>query len=1214
MKRERMKIKVFCIAFVLVLALGGLVVLPSQEAKTAGSSFSGGDGSAVNPYLIENVDDLQAMNNDRSAYYALNNSIDLTGFNWSNWGDGAGFLPIGNQTHPFTGNLDGRGHTITGLYINRPTTDYVGLFGYITGNTISNMTILNVAVTGSNNVGGLAGFNTGPISNSSVSGTVSGNENVGGLMGYNSNHGTVTCSYATGTVIGIYYVGGLVGRNNGAASNSYATGRVSGNNSVSGLVGENYGAVSNSYATGSVSGNNSVGGLMGENYGTVSDSYATGSISGSYQVGGLVGYNWEGAASKSYATGRVSGNNSVGGLVGRNWEGSITNCYAKGTVSGTNYGGGLVGSNEGSTVSNSYATGNVEGNWYVGGLMGYNSNHGTVTGSYATGTVSGTGYGGGLVGYNWDSTASNSYATGRVSGNNNVGGLVGYNWNGTVTNSYAAGAVSGDYGGGLVGLNYYGTVTNSYATGRVSGNNSVGGLVGSNTGTVTDSFWDTQTSNQPISDGGKGKTTSEMKTIATFAAANWDIQGNETNLNDGYPYLSGQLPGNSPVWYISPKPTSTPTPTVKPPATSCPNPGVPTSPSPANVSSPRVPLNTSVLDWSDCSNASYYDVYWDTNASSLFYATSNNSNVSLPTLSSNTTYYWKIVARNDCGNYSNSSIWHFTTECAVPITPLNPSPENGSTCIPLNTSLGFSSLSSNNTADYYQFYLGKNSSALQLVGNFNFSQVLSSGGCNIANLSYNTTYYWKVVANNSCGTNNSSAIWRFTTLGYPATPTTPYPSNGSTGVPVNVTLDWKDCANAVSYYVCYGTSSDLSNGICAYTNNSSYQLPDLPYATTFFWRVMSVNNCNSNTSEIWSFTTHEPSMINIGGTNTSWNISKGIVQQVVNISSADNTIRVKILAGTKVLGHDGQPLDSIDLMASDVYPLPDGNRRVLAAFDCGPNGATFNPGIQITVKYDPSKIPSGMNESKLVVAFYNGTAAKWEYLSGIVNAGADTITFTTTHFTIFTVQTPPIEQKSAWLAIILIIFFAAAVLGVVGFLYMKYKRNAGRKTHSKEQEGSDKNTGNNNKPNRLQLSPRKTVFAKVFQRPPKSTNKKTLQPRVTRSEVTHKQWKPSLLTISVVAIVIIIIIVIVCMAYSVVALMHQGTSISISPTYIGMAVASLVLGVLGISLLAIVFRVLGMEHAKKPGAKGYGMTVAGFALGIIWAIVSVVGIVLTIMS
>jgi len=98
--------------------------------------------------------------------------------------------------------------------------------------------------------------------------------------------------------------------------------------------------------------------------------------------------------------------------------------------------------------------------------------------------------------------------------------------------------VTGEAGvGGLVGGNYVGVVSNSYSTGSVTGNSSVGGLVGARLyGTVSDSFWDTETSEQPTSDGGTGKNTTEMQDIATFTGADWNIiaVANSSTRNPSY--------------------------------------------------------------------------------------------------------------------------------------------------------------------------------------------------------------------------------------------------------------------------------------------------------------------------------------------------------------------------------------------------------------------------------------------------------------------------------------------------------------------------------------------------------------------------------------------------------------------------------------------------------------------------------------------------------
>jgi hypothetical protein len=129
-------------------------------------------------------------------------------------------------------------------------------------------------VSGQQAVGGLVGNNDGGIDNAMIrksyaTGDVFGDGDdgeVGGLVG--DNFGKVATSYATGNVTGTEEVGGLVGFNDGGGeiSESYATGNVSGENLVGGLVGATYsGIVNESYATGTVTGNSDTGGLVGSN-------------------------------------------------------------------------------------------------------------------------------------------------------------------------------------------------------------------------------------------------------------------------------------------------------------------------------------------------------------------------------------------------------------------------------------------------------------------------------------------------------------------------------------------------------------------------------------------------------------------------------------------------------------------------------------------------------------------------------------------------------------------------------------------------------------------------------------------------------------------------------------------------------------------------------------------------------------------------------------
>ena len=522
----------------------------SAFSHTSGTVILGTDTSATPTYysVILNVTQLQNISDGLAGNYVLGANIDASAT--SGWNGGLGFSPIGpDDITQFTGTFDGLGHTITGLTINSTSQNYVGLFGYVgSGGAISNVGLVGGSVSSNEfgwAIGGLVGFNDGTVTQSYATGAVSGSDMgwaIGGLVGYNNN-GMVTSSYATGAVSGgSSDIGGLVGWNLGTVTSSYATGTVSGGLGLGGLVGFNKGTITESYATGAVLGDSILGGLVGESSGTIIQCHATGAVSGSatgWTIGGLVGSIFDGTVTQSYATGAVSGDSEVGGLAGES-SGTIVQSYATGAVSGTSQVGGLVGANTINVetlatyglIDQSYATGAVSGDVEVGGLVGANS--GMVIQSYATGAVSGSSQVGGLVGSIFDGTVTQSYATGAVSGDSEVGGLAGES-SGTIVQSYATGAVSGtSQVGGLVGANtmdisdgmetrtYYGSIDQSYATGAVSGTSNVGGLLGFNgDASVSSSYWDTTTSGQALSAGGTGKTTAEMKSLATYAG--WDI-------------------------------------------------------------------------------------------------------------------------------------------------------------------------------------------------------------------------------------------------------------------------------------------------------------------------------------------------------------------------------------------------------------------------------------------------------------------------------------------------------------------------------------------------------------------------------------------------------------------------------------------------------------------------------------------------------------------
>ena len=179
-------------------------------------------------YNVTSDKALQAINRNsttRGWDYRLVVDVDANGTDqWNGDSNPNGFDPIGESSSgdEFTGTFDGDGHTISDLYIDRGSTDYVGLFGYVDGGTVEDVGVENVDITGNNDVGGLVGQNSpGNINDSYASGDVSGSKEVGGLVGYNVFDAAVTESYATGDVSGTDLVGGFAGSNYGTVSDSY---------------------------------------------------------------------------------------------------------------------------------------------------------------------------------------------------------------------------------------------------------------------------------------------------------------------------------------------------------------------------------------------------------------------------------------------------------------------------------------------------------------------------------------------------------------------------------------------------------------------------------------------------------------------------------------------------------------------------------------------------------------------------------------------------------------------------------------------------------------------------------------------------------------------------------------------------------------------------------------------------------------------------------
>lgn len=553
----------------------------SLRAQTATAPVFG-DGSAANPYQISSLENLYWIAADEdvvsdpeqavrwSDHYVLTADIDASETN--DWFNGEGWQPIGfyldeDNAIPFSGSFDGDGFAIDGLFINRPETEGVGLFGFANGASFESISLTNVSIIGGNIVGAMIGQNSDgdTISNCNSSGSVRAEliaGYAGGLIGYNVNTDLSNC-YSSANVYGYQNIGGLVGFTiNSVIDDCHTTGDIIGDLSswcVGGLVGEQFfSTIKNSCTTGDVSSYNGAGGLVGMRYySAIYGSYATGNILGySTGTGGLVGIDVASYTHNSYSTGNIKGHYYVGGIVGYlthsppQRENHIHNMISK-RLTAVGYDFVTVRDEDYFSIYNCYNTGIIRGLSYLGGLAGFFTDYAVISKSHNSGIVFGSGeYIGGLTGtHHNNSIIEASYNTGNVTSFADLasltGGLVGEQDQSLISNSFNSGEVSGrERTGGLVGDSVSGTIEHSYSTGQViSTDDHVGGLVGHGQGEEINSYWNIETSGQSASAMGQGRTTAEMTyPYADNTYLGWDFENRWAadfyyDFNQGYPYL-----------------------------------------------------------------------------------------------------------------------------------------------------------------------------------------------------------------------------------------------------------------------------------------------------------------------------------------------------------------------------------------------------------------------------------------------------------------------------------------------------------------------------------------------------------------------------------------------------------------------------------------------------------------------------------------------------
>ncbi len=185
----------------------GTATLAVRQKKSEKPEFAKGRGTEQTPWMISTPAQLSNVRNHSDGYFELGNDIDLSTYLDPN---STGWDPI----ETFSGHLDGKFHTIRGLWIDFGSVNSVGLFKDMSGNSVVANLVVQLAekgIRGDDYVGGICGYGSETISSCKVSGRIEGSGDVGGIAG--SYGGTIKQCAVSGSIVSAYgeYVGGIMG-------------------------------------------------------------------------------------------------------------------------------------------------------------------------------------------------------------------------------------------------------------------------------------------------------------------------------------------------------------------------------------------------------------------------------------------------------------------------------------------------------------------------------------------------------------------------------------------------------------------------------------------------------------------------------------------------------------------------------------------------------------------------------------------------------------------------------------------------------------------------------------------------------------------------------------------------------------------------------------------------------------------------------------------
>ncbi|MFY9310562.1 MAG: hypothetical protein WAQ28_16070 [Bacteroidia bacterium] len=716
-----------------------------------------------------------------------------TGLNGSTGNDGnTGPTGITGETGD-TGNTGSTGNTgMTGA------TGEPGLIG-TTGNTGIDGATGSTGLTGVTGATGLTGLpgstgNTGATGNNGLTGTT-GSEGIAGMTGNTGNKGTTGATGSTGLT-------GITGNtgNNGITGNSGVTGTTGGTGATG--VSGNTGGIG-------VTGNSGVTGNTGSN-----------GMTGNTGNSGLTGTT--GATGSSGITGKTGSTGNTGSTGSNGITGTTGNSGLTGATGATGSSG--ITGKTGSTGSNGAtgATGNT-------GYSGATGSTGTTGNAGITGTTGITG-----------STGSTG-ATGP----------------GTICDGATA--------------NYVTKFTSS--TGMC---NSIiydnGTTIGINTGATPSA-----SAILEIRSTNSGLLIPRMTTAQRNAIASPDnsllIFNSTTGCFETYDTLTI-------TWQAI--------------YCMCTSPEVPSA-----IAATGLSCSAFSANWNSAAGATGYSIDVATDAAFTGFVagfqnfnTGNVTTYNITGLNASTTYYYRVRSNNSCGTSSNSGTILATT--TAPSGPASPAAGAGT----LVTCSSFSAnwAASSGTTAYY-LDVATDIAFTAFVSGFNNFNTGTATTYSITGLSAGTTYYYRIRAEDACGTSGNSGTITVTT----AAPIPAAPSSMGSSVSCNsLSANWSASSGASTYYLDVATDVGFTGLVSGYNNLNTgnvltYNVTGLNSSTTYYYRIRAENACGtSGNSATISVTTNTgaPSIplanagtdVTCNSFSATWNFASNATTYYIDVS------------------------------------------------------------------------------------------------------------------------------------------------------------------------------------------------------------------------------------------------------------------------------------------------------------------------------------------